>query len=62
MQFGSGTKQRRQAGGDSGERRFSASDLTMSAAEEKEAGQCQRSPEYRVRTGWFDQSKGVWVR
>lgn len=62
MQFGSGTKQRRQAGGDPGERRFAASDLTMSAAVEKEAGQCQRSPEYKVRTGWFDQSKGVWVR
>lgn len=50
MQFGSGAEQRRQAGGDPGERRFGASDLTMKAATE-EAGPCPRAAEYHVKTG-----------
>lgn len=50
MQFGSGAKQRRQAGGDSSAR-FGASGLTMRAAAEEEAGPYSRAAEYDIRIG-----------
>lgn len=51
IQFGSEARQRRQAGGDPGKRRFGASDLTVRTTAEEETGPCQTSAEYRVRTG-----------